>query len=51
MVRNAEPLPGLPYSSTFLFEIDGQEIARFSEVSGLEVTAEVYEYDEGGVNG
>jgi phage tail-like protein len=51
MVKVTDALPGTPYSSTFVFEIDGTEIGRFSEVSGLEVNVEVYEHDEGGVNG
>ena len=38
-------------SATFLFEIDGLEIGRFMEVSGLEVSIETEEISEGGQNG
>jgi len=34
----------------FMVEIDGMLVAGFSEVSGLTVETEVYEYAEGGVN-
>ena len=37
-------------ASTFLFEVDGVEIGRFMEVSGLEVTVGVEELEEGGEN-
>ena len=37
-------------ASTFLFEVDGVEIGRFMEVSGLEVTVAVEEVEEGGEN-
>jgi phage tail-like protein len=37
-------------SATFLFEVDGVEIGRFQEVTGLEVTIEVEEIQEGGEN-
>ena len=37
-------------AATFLFEVDGVEIGRFMEVSGLEVTVGVEELEEGGEN-
>ena len=37
-------------AATFLFEVDGVEIGRFMEVSGLEVTVAVEEIEEGGEN-
>ena len=37
-------------SATFLFEVDGVEIGRFMEVSGLEVEVSVEELEEGGQN-
>jgi phage tail-like protein len=37
--------------SSFLFEIDGIEIGRFTEVEGLELRVEVFRYEEGGANG
>jgi phage tail-like protein len=36
--------------STFLFEVDGEEIGRFTEVSGLEMSIAVEEIEEGGTN-
>ncbi len=39
------------YLGTFLVEIDGVEIGRFSEVTGLSVDVEVEDYVEGGENG
>lgn len=36
--------------ATFLVEVDGVEIGKFMEVSGLEVTVEVEELTEGGEN-
>lgn len=48
----ADFLGGEPTSSNrFLFEVDGVEIGVFREVRGLEVTAELEEYAEGGENG
>src|SRR3954462_2219925 len=41
----------LPVGSRFLLEIDGVEIGVFAEVSGLELTVGVENYEEGGVNG
>jgi phage tail-like protein len=38
-------------SATFLFEVDGQEIGNFAEVSGLEVSIETEDIQEGGQNG
>ncbi len=38
-------------ANRFLFEVDGVEIGTFAEVRGLEVTAELEEYAEGGQNG
>ena len=37
-------------AATFLFEVDGVEIGRFTEVGGLEVTVAVEEIEEGGEN-
>jgi len=37
-------------AATFLFEVDGVEIGRFMEVSGLEVTVAVEDVEEGGEN-
>jgi len=41
----------IPTTSTFLFEVDGETIGLFTEVSGLEVHVEVASYEEGGENG
>ena len=40
-----------PTTATFLVEVDGQPVGRFTEASGLEVEVEVETYEEGGVNG
>ena len=41
-----------PYGTYyFSLEIDGIEVAHFRECSGLKTTAEVFEIEEGGVNG
>jgi len=37
-------------SATFLFEVDGVEIGRFMEISGLEVSIETEDVQEGGQN-
>lgn len=37
-------------AATFLFEVDGVEIGRFMEVSGLQVTVETEDIQEGGQN-
>src|SRR4051795_13272128 len=37
-------------AATFLFEVDGVEIGRFMEVSGLEVNVAVEDLEEGGEN-
>lgn len=37
-------------AATFLFEVDGVEIGRFMEISGLEVSVETEEVSEGGQN-
>ena len=37
-------------AATFLFEVDGVEIGRFMEVSGLEVEVTVEDLEEGGQN-
>src|SRR6056297_504820 len=37
-------------TATFLFEVDGVDIGRFSEVSGLEVSIETEDVLEGGQN-
>lgn len=39
------------YGATFIFEVDGVEIGRFMEVSGLEVSIETEQIQEGGQNG
>jgi phage tail-like protein len=39
-----------PLTSSFLVKIDGQEIGHFTEVNGLELSIEVEEVEEGGVN-
>jgi phage tail-like protein len=41
----------LPTAASFLFEVDGQQIGVFSQVSGLEVRVDVATYQEGGENG
>ena len=38
-------------TATFLVVVDGQEVGRFSEVTGLQVEVEMETYSEGGVNG
>ena len=40
-----------PILSNFLFEVDGESIGLFGEVSGLEVQVETVTYAEGGENG
>lgn len=40
-----------PSTATFLVEVDGNPIGRFTEASGLEVEVEVETYEEGGQNG
>jgi phage tail-like protein len=37
-------------AATFLFEVDGVEIGRFMEISGLEVSVAVDDVEEGGQN-
>jgi len=39
-----------PLTSGFLVKIDGQEIGHFTEVSGLELSIDVEEIEEGGNN-
>src|SRR3954451_10829618 len=39
-----------PISSTFVVDVDGETIGRFSEVNGLELTIEVETIEEGGQN-
>ena len=39
------------YAATFLVEVDGLEIGRFTEVSGLQVEVGVETVAEGGQNG
>ncbi|HTT90424.1 MAG TPA: phage tail protein [Acidimicrobiales bacterium] len=41
----------VPVTPMFLFEVDGVQIGVFQEVSGLELTVAVKEYEEGGENG
>lgn len=38
-------------AATFLVEVDGVEIGRFTEISGLQVTVETEDVQEGGQNG
>lgn len=49
------PLTGftgsIPMDSQFVFMVDQVTIGAFSEVSGLEIRAEVVTYNEGGQNG
>jgi phage tail-like protein len=40
-----------PMTPMFLFEVDGVQIGVFQEVSGLELSVSVKEYEEGGENG
>ncbi|MFP3906893.1 MAG: phage tail protein [Acidimicrobiales bacterium] len=40
-----------PYSATFIVEVDGQAVGRFTRASGLELTVAVEEIAEGGQNG
>jgi len=37
-------------AATFLFEVDGVEIGRFMEITGLEVSVETTDVEEGGQN-
>jgi phage tail-like protein len=37
-------------AATFLFEVDGVEVGRFSEVNGLELSIETEDVQEGGQN-
>jgi len=39
------------WAATFVFEVSGVEIGRFTEVSGLQVQLEIEEYAEGGEHG
>jgi phage tail-like protein len=49
---SARPLGGdPPTASRFLFEVDGVEIGVFREISGLSVTVNYEEIQEGGQNG
>jgi phage tail-like protein len=41
----------LPNTANFLFEVDGEAIGLFGEISGLEVYADTTSYAEGGENG
>lgn len=41
----------IPVASRFIFEIDGIDVATFSEIDGLEMHVEVVTYSEGGMNG
>src|SRR4051794_8770041 len=38
-------------TATFLVKVDGEEIGRFTEAQGLEVSIDIEELEEGGVNG
>ncbi len=46
-----EPFDDALSSGKFLFEVDGVEVGRFTEVSGLSVEVGVETYEEGGENG
>jgi phage tail-like protein len=46
----SDDLLGDASSATFLFEVDGVDIGRFEEVSGLEVSIETEDVQEGGQN-
>lgn len=46
-----EYLEKSPFAGTFIVEIDGKAVGRFTEVSGLEVSVAVEEVAEGGENG
>ncbi|MGX7681849.1 phage tail protein [Jatrophihabitans sp. DSM 45814] len=51
-MADTDPLGGDPATaSRFLFEVDGVEIGVFREVSGLQVTVGIQEFNEGGQNG
>jgi phage tail-like protein len=39
-----------PTTSTFLVEVDGVSVGRFTEVQGLEISVDVEEIEEGGQN-
>src|SRR5579863_2150822 len=41
----------IPNTANFLFEVDGESIGLFGEITGLEVTVEMVTYAEGGENG
>ncbi len=47
MPEPADPL----VSHQFVVEIDGIQSARFTESSGLQMSTDVFEYKEGGLNG
>lgn len=50
-MKAARPRKEDPYlSARFAVELDGQIVAGFSEVNGLQVEVEVEEYREGGLN-
>lgn len=46
----SDPALGDTNAATFLFEVDGVDIGRFMEVSGLEVSVETEDITEGGQN-
>ncbi|NOY64100.1 MAG: phage tail protein [Nitrospirae bacterium] len=48
MSTGERPYPYMGFR--FLVEIDGIAVARFSEVSGIQVEVETESYEEGGVN-
>jgi len=39
------------YAGVFIVEVDGVELGRFREISGLQIDVEVETYTEGGENG
>jgi phage tail-like protein len=41
----------LPNTANFLFEVDGESIGLFGEITGLEVNVDTVTYAEGGENG
>jgi phage tail-like protein len=39
------------WGGTFIFSLDGNQLGRFAEVDGLEVSIDTHDYEEGGTNG
>lgn len=51
MAMTAEINGHFPSTANFIFEVDGEAIGMFAEVSGLEVHVDTVAYAEGGENG